>query len=129
MIEARLRRACALVVVAACHPAAAPAAASAGPAQAAPPTAVAPLAPGPGTAVVTLAPDVPTPVLDGPFLVTTINPGSSMDLAVASSHDCGDAKLAWFAYSGGGVAVGRGQTLCARSQARGPRTNGFSGHD
>jgi hypothetical protein len=115
----------ALLLLAACHGgarAAAPAA-PAGP----PPTDVQPLPAGPATAVVVLAPGVPTPVLDGPFLVTTINPGSSMDLAVAKSHACDGAV--WFAYSGGGVAVGKGQTLCARSAADGPRTNGFSGHD
>jgi hypothetical protein len=90
-----------------------------------PPTDVQPLPPGPATAVVVLQPNVPTPVLDGPFLVIAINPGTSMDLAVARSHACDGAV--WFAYSGGGMAVGKGQTLCARSDASGPRTNGFSG--
>ena len=84
---------------------------------------------GPATAVATLAPSVPTPVLDGPFLVTTVNPGSNMAMAIASSHRCDDPKLAWFGYGGGGVAVGKDQTLCVRSGASEPRTNGFSGHD
>jgi hypothetical protein len=116
-----------LVALAACHAPAVPA----GPASPPPPvtTEVAVLRPGPATAVATLAPNVPTPVLDGPFLVTTVNPGSNMDMAIAPSHRCDDPKLAWFGYSGGGVAVGKGQTLCVRSGASEPRTNGFSGHD
>jgi len=114
-----------LGVLAACHGAASSASpAVQGPAGP-PPTDVQALPAGPATAVVVLQPGVPTPVLDGPFLVTAINPGSSMELAVAHSHACDGAV--WFAYSGGGVAVGKGQTLCARSGANGPRTNGFSG--
>lgn len=124
LIEASYRRVprALLVVLAACHAPSAPAVKSpVGP----PPTDVQALPAGPATAVVVLQPGVATPVLDGPFLVTTINPGSSMELAVARSHACDGAV--WFAYSGGGVAVGKGQTLCARSGADGPRTNGFSG--
>ena len=86
-------------------------------------------APGVGTAVVVLAPNTPTAVLEGPFLVTTINPGSSMELAIAPSKDCTATSLLWFSYSGNGVAVGANETLCVRSAADGPRTNGFSGYD
>jgi streptogramin lyase len=64
-------------------------------------------------------------VLQGPFEVFTINPGSNLRLAVAKS--CDDA--AWFTYSGGGVAVGAGETLCAWSLAEEPAVHGFSGHD
>lgn len=122
-----MRRAALLVVLAACKSGggAAGPAAPVGPS----PTEVAPLTPGAATAVVVLHPHVPTPVLDGPFLVTTINPGSSMDLALAPNHHCDDPKIVWFGYSGGGVAAGTGQTLCARSDAGVPRTNGFSGYD
>jgi hypothetical protein len=82
--------------------------------------------PGPGTAVVTLPAHVATAVVDGPFSISTINPGGSLELAVAPTHDCTTA-LTWFSYSGGGVAVNKGQTLCARSSST--TTNGFSGHD
>lgn len=112
------------MLVAACHHAGAPAPAPVAAAVTAEPQHV---GPGPGTAVVTLAPGAATPVAEGPFLIEAINPGGSLDLAVAPSHDCGDPKLAWFSYSGGGTAVGSGQTLCARSQAGGLRTHGFSG--
>jgi hypothetical protein len=103
----------------------APAAAPVGPS----PTEIPVRPPGPATVVVVLQPRVPTPVLDGPFLVTTINPGSSMEMAIAPSHRCDDPALMWFAYSGGGVAVAAAQTLCVRTEADGPRTNGFSGYD
>ena len=116
-----------LLALAACHAPAAPAT----PGAPMPPatTEVAVLPPGPATAVATLAPAIATAVLDGPFFVTAINPGSKLDMAIAPSHRCDDPKLAWFGYSGGGVAVGKGQTLCVRSNASDPRTNGFSGHD
>jgi len=84
---------------------------------------------GVGTAVVVLVPGAPTAVLDGPFLVTTINPGSSMELAIAPSKDCASSSLLWFTYSGNGVGVGAHETLCVRSAADSPRTNGFSGYD
>jgi len=83
--------------------------------------------PGPATVVVALRAHVATPVLDGPFLVTTINPGSSMEMAIATDHHCDASGLVWFGYSGGGVAVAAGQTLCVRTSAA--RTNGFSGYD
>lgn len=82
-----------------------------------------------GTAVVVLPPGAPTAILDGPLLVTTINPGSSMELAIASTGDCTASSLLWFSYSGSGVAVGVNETLCARSAADGPATNAFSGYD
>jgi len=88
-----------------------------------------PRAAGVGTAVVVLRPGQPVAVLEGPFLVTTINPGSSMELAIAPSKDCAATSLLWFSYSGSGVAVGANETLCVRSAADGPRTNGFSGYD
>ncbi|HEY3808229.1 MAG TPA: hypothetical protein VGL61_36870 [Kofleriaceae bacterium] len=81
---------------------------------------------GPGTIVVTLAPTTPTKIVEGPFAVSSINPGSRLALAMGSNGCSGE--LAWFEYSGGGVAVGAGQTLCARSAAREPVTQGFSGH-
>ncbi len=113
-----------LALLAACKSAApAPVATPSGPS----PTEVAPRAPGPATVVVALQPHVATPVLEGPFLVTTINPGSSMEMAVAPDHHCDAPALAWFAYSGGGVAVSRAQTLCVRTDVA--RTNGFSGYD
>jgi hypothetical protein len=77
------------------------------------------------TEVVEIAPGDAVSVLKGPFEVFTINPGSNLRLAVATS--CDDA--AWFAYSGGGVAVGEGETLCAWSLAEEPAVHGFSGHD
>jgi hypothetical protein len=81
---------------------------------------------GPGTIVVTLAPNAPTKIVDGPFAVSSINPGSRLVLAMGSTTCSG--QLVWFEYSGGGVAVGAGQTLCARSSAHEPTTHGFSGH-
>jgi hypothetical protein len=77
------------------------------------------------TEVVEIPPGDAVSVLKGPFEVFTINPGSNLRLAVAKS--CDDA--AWFTYSGGGVAVGAGETLCAWSLAEEPAVHGFSGHD
>jgi len=93
--------------------------------------AAAPAAPAPkitrfATEVVTFAPEEASEVLRGPFLVTTINPGSDLRLAVAKTT-CDGAT--WFAYSGGGVAVGDGELLCAWSLARQPAIHAFSGHD
>lgn len=85
------------------------------------------LPPGPATAVVRLTPDLPTAVLAGPFEVFTVNPGGSLAMALASGPRCDDASLAWFSYSGGGVAVGSGQVLCVRSHAASAVTHGFSG--
>lgn len=84
-----------------------------------------PLPAGPATAVVELAPGTPSAVLAGPFEVYTINPGGDLAFAIAPTTDCAAAGLRWFSYSGSGVAVGTGQTLCARTSSRG--THGFSG--
>jgi len=112
----------ALLALAACRAhAPAPPASSAGPPPAVTTVAVT-LPAGPGTAVVTLAPDSVTPVVTGPMLITAINPGGNLSLAVAASCT---GELVWFEYSGGGVAVGRGQVLCARTHSQ--RTHGFSG--
>jgi hypothetical protein len=81
---------------------------------------------GPATAVITLELQVPTAVLHGPFLVTTINPGRDLVLAVAS-RACDEPGLVWFDYSGGGVAAGAGQILCARSLRGDPQAQAFSG--
>jgi hypothetical protein len=81
---------------------------------------------GPATHVVTLAPGSPTPIVRGPFEVTTINPGGGLELGISTSETCDNA--AWFAYSGGGSAVGEGEILCARSSRDAPVTHGFSGH-
>jgi hypothetical protein len=78
---------------------------------------------------VTLGDGVPTPILDGPALVNAINPGTDLYLALAPSHRCDDAGVVWFGYSGGGVGVGPGQTLCARSIRHEPHTQAFSAHD
>lgn len=84
-----------------------------------------PAKPGPATHVVTLAPGAPTPILRGPFEITTINPGGDLDLGVSSSEAC--EGVVWFAYSGGGAAVGEGEILCARSGRSAPIVHGFSG--
>lgn len=81
---------------------------------------------GPATHVVTLAPNTPTPIMRGPFEITTINPGGDLVLGIAKDETCTDA--AYFAYSGGGAAVGEGEVLCARSSRSAPATHGFSGH-
>jgi len=86
-------------------------------------TQAATLPPGFGTVVATLAPNTPTPIVTGPMLISAINPGGSLTLAVGASCT---GELVWFDYSGGGVAVGAGQVLCARSEGR-QRTHGFSG--
>ena len=111
-----------VVLVAACHPQAGNA-----PLPSAPLTAreLPPAKTGPATHVVTLTPGSPTPVLRGPFEITAINPGSSLELAIATAETC--AGAVWFAYSGGGAAVGDGEVLCARSHASEPVTHGFSG--
>jgi hypothetical protein len=91
---------------------------------------VAIVGPGPGTAVVTFSYGSATKVLDGPFIVTAINPGSHLELAVAVTTGCDDPRLAWVGYSGGGFAVAKGQALCARSVSGDATvTQGFSGHD
>ena len=85
-----------------------------------------PAKPGPATHVVTLAPDVPTPIVRGPFEITTINPAGDLELGIASGEAC--EGVVWFAYSGGGAAVGEGEILCARSRRSSPVVQGFSGH-
>jgi hypothetical protein len=85
-----------------------------------------PAKPGPATHVVTLAPGSPTPIVRGPFEITTINPAGDLQLGVAKSESCED--VVWFSYSGGGAAVGDGEVLCARSSASESVTQGFSGH-
>jgi hypothetical protein len=81
-----------------------------------------------GTAVAVLAAGTPVSVLAGPFAVTAINPGSNLLLGLSTTGAC-DASVVWFSYSGGGVAVGDGETLCARSTVQAPVPHGFSGHD
>jgi hypothetical protein len=117
------RAALALVLVAACRPAPVIA-----PAPAPAPAPVAPSAPvpKPATYVVTLEPGVATPVTTGPFIVRAINPGSDLQLGIGKSETCDDA--AWFVYSGGGAAVGAGETLCALSRTSEPIPHGFSGY-
>ena len=73
----------------------------------------------------TLAPGSPTPILRGPFEITTINPAGDLQLGIATSASCDG--VVWFHYSGGGAAVGDGEVLCARSSADEPVTQGFSG--
>jgi len=85
-----------------------------------------PAKPGPATHVVTLGPGVPTPIVRGPFEITTINPAGDLELGIASGEAC--EGVVWFAYSGGGAAVGEGQILCARSRRAAPVVQGFSGH-
>jgi hypothetical protein len=80
-----------------------------------------------GTIVATLAPDVPTAIVDGPFTISAVNPGRDLALAIAADRACTAASLVWFAYSGGGIVVGPGQTLCVRDVDRAPATQGFSG--
>lgn len=98
--------------------------------SAAPTTRVVPPAkPGPATHVVELAPGSPTPIMRGPFVITTINPGGGLDLGMAKdpeNESC--AGVVWFEYSGGGAAVGEGEIMCARSNRSGTITHGFSGY-
>jgi hypothetical protein len=69
----------------------------------------------------------PTAVLAGPFLVDAINPGGELELSIAKDSACTSRAL-WFQYSGGGVAVGAGEVLCARHYVNGePVVEGFSG--
>jgi ABC-type Fe3+-hydroxamate transport system substrate-binding protein len=75
------------------------------------------------TRVVSPAAGQPIPVLVGPFQVTAINPGT--ELALMISRDGGCADGVWFDYSGGGVVVPEGETLCARSEET--RAQAFSG--
>jgi hypothetical protein len=97
-------------------------------APSAPPTKrdVPPAKSGPATHVVELAPGSPTPIVRGPFEITTINPAGDLELGIAKDESC--AGVAWFSYSGGGAAVADGEILCARSGRRATVTQGFSGH-
>jgi hypothetical protein len=81
---------------------------------------------GPATHVVELAPGSATPIVRGPFEITTINPAGDLELGIAKDETC--AGVVWFAYSGGGAAVGEGEILCARSGRDTTVTQGFSGH-
>lgn len=90
------------------------------------PAAPPPRAPVPATHVVALTAGAAAPIVAGPFAVTAINPGSDLELSLVPGATCRD-DATWFAYSGGGVAVGPGETLCARTDK--PRTHAFSGHD
>jgi len=81
---------------------------------------------GPATHVVTLAPGSPTPIVRGPFEITAINPAGDLELGIAKSEACDG--VVWFAYSGGGAAVGESEILCARSGRVAPVAQGFSGH-
>ena len=83
--------------------------------------------PRPLSRVVTLDPGARTAVIAGPIAVTSINPGSDLELAIVQGDTCA-GKEVWFSYSGGGVAVPSGQVLCAKSIASMPRAHAFSGH-
>jgi hypothetical protein len=76
-----------------------------------------------GTIVVTLAPNMPTAIVDGPFAISSINPGRELMVKIGA---CSSAA-AWFSYSGGGIVIGAGQSLCVRSVDSAPATHGFSG--
>lgn len=95
-------------------------------ASCAPATSAPPRNPTLATHVVALAASAATPIVAGPFAVTAINPGSDLELSLVPGATCRD-DAAWFSYSGGGVAVGPGETLCARTDK--PRTHAFSGHE
>jgi hypothetical protein len=75
--------------------------------------------------VVTLSAGTPAAIVTGAFAVTAINPGSDLELSLVRGA-CRDDAV-WFTYSGGGVSVGAGETLCARTDK--PRAHAFSGHD
>jgi len=81
----------------------------------------------PATYVSVVEPGLAQPVMKGPFEILTINPGSDLSLGISASGACDEVE--WFLYSGGGAAVGDGQTLCVLSRADAPVTHGFSGHD
>jgi hypothetical protein len=87
---------------------------------------VAAAAPNPIARVVTLEPDARTAIIAGPLMLSSINPGSDLELALVPGDTCGGDET-WFAYSGSGVAVPSGQILCARSRAAQRVTHAFSG--
>jgi hypothetical protein len=76
--------------------------------------------------VIALDPDTRTAIVGGPVFVSSINPGGDLELALVNGDTCGGDEV-WFTYSGGGVAVPPGQTLCARSHADAKRVHAFSG--
>jgi hypothetical protein len=78
------------------------------------------------TRVVSLTRGVATPILVGPFEITTINPAGGLELML-SARGCADPSALWFSYSGGGVVVPAGETLCARSWRDGAVSQAFSG--
>jgi hypothetical protein len=83
-----------------------------------------------GTIVATLPAGTSAAIVQGPFAISAINPGHELELAIGTTGAAGGAcsgALAWFEYSGGGVTVGAGQTLCARNVAHETATHGFSG--
>ena len=83
-----------------------------------------------GTIVATLPAGTSAAIAQGPFAISAINPGRELELAIGTTGAAGgpcSGELAWFAYSGGGVTVGAGQTLCARNVAHDTATHGFSG--
>jgi len=97
----------------------------------APPTVrvVPPAKAGPETYVVELAPGSPTPIMRGPFVITTINPGGGLVLGMSKDSESGSCtNVVWFEYSGSGAAVGEGEILCARSDRSRTITHGFSGY-
>lgn len=89
-------------------------------------TPVAAVVSSPVAKVLTLEPGARTAIVAGPLYVSSINPGGDMELALVVGDTCGGNET-WFAYSGGGVAVPSGQTLCARSLASERRVQAFSG--
>ena len=82
--------------------------------------------PGPNSAVVALAPGTPTAILVGPFRVTAVNPGTAIELSLVTGGACTSRAL-WFEYSGGGLAIGAGQVLCARNLMPTTVVHAFSG--
>jgi hypothetical protein len=89
-------------------------------------TPVAAVVTSPVARVLTLEPGARTAIFAGPLYVSSVNPGGDMELALVPGDTCGGDEV-WFTYSGGGVAVPTGQTLCARSTATAARTQAFSG--
>lgn len=89
-------------------------------------TPVAAVVTSPVAKVLTLEPGARTAIVAGPLYISSINPGGDMELALVQGDTCGGNEI-WFSYSGGGIAVPSGQTLCARSLASAARVQAFSG--
>ena len=112
-----MRRVCFVIFVACSHPGATT------------PEVAVPTGPAPApiravdTRVVELVAHQATPLLVGPWLVTSVNPGG-VEMMISPAGRCDDAL--WFDYSGSGVAVPAAETLCVRSSHR--HIVGFSGH-